>query len=355
MRILHVHREFEPASSGVARHIDGLARACARAGHAVMVYAPRIKADGTSCPSCRTGLFARIRAADIVHVHAARSILALGATILARLCDRPVVYTPHCYYDQGGVLKRLAKGLWDRTAERLIYALARSVILLDEAWRVDVGGRGLGGDHIRIVPNCIDHEAIMARRPPMVTRIAGAPSLIHIGRLAAVKRLEDAIRALAEPGLEAAVLHLVGKGPEEIGLRALVEEIGVAQRVIFHGWLDDAATVTLLVGSDLSLLPSATEGLPTALLEALLLGVPVVASDIAGNRAILDPVGLNATHRVGDPADLARAVREWQALGLPEEVPHKVVALFSWASRAGDILALYGAPPPKPETEGDKE
>lgn len=343
MKILHVHREFEPASSGVARHIDGLARACAQAGHEVLVYAPLVKADATSCPSCRTGLLRQIKASDIVHVHAARSSLALGATILARLCGRHVVFTPHCYYDQGGWLKRLAKGLWDRTAERLIYALAGSVILLDEVWRADVQRRGLGGDHIRIVPNCIDHAAILGRRPETVTKASGAPSLIHIGRLAAVKRLGDAIHALAAPGLEGAMLHLVGKGPEEHALRALAAQMAVSDRVVFHGWLDDAAAAVLLAGCDVSLLPSAAEGLPTALLEALMLGVPVVASDIPGNRAILDPVGLDATHRVGDPADLAQAILLWQGRDLTEDIRRKVVAQFSWSSRAGDILTIYGA------------
>lgn len=344
MKVLHVYKEFHPDASGVARHIDGFLRSAARLGVKATILAPSIAPQAADAPyAVRRGglraLAAAVAAADVVHVHGARVPIAAAAAAVARGFGRPVAYTPHCYYDDR---RRAAKWLWDQGPERALLAGAGAVFLLDTAWRDYLAGRGLPIGRCRIVPNCILAAAVAMRRPDLApARLAGCPSLISIGRLDPVKRLDDAIAALSLPGLETAVLHLVGRGNDQPRLEHLAIAAGVAGRVIFHGWLDDEEATALLLGADLALLPSEREGMPTAMLEALLLGVPILASDIPGNRAVADPTGWTALHPLADVAALAEGIRSHAGRAVPPDVRAAVAGRFSWEARAPDIVGAY--------------
>src|SRR4029450_1416119 len=78
----------------------------------------------------------------------------------------------------------------------------------------------------------------------------------------------------------------VGRGAEERTLRALARSLGLGGRAVFPGEVVDAARV--FPGLDVYAAPSAKEGLPLAVLEAMALGVPVIASDIPAHR---EPLG----------------------------------------------------------------
>lgn len=341
MKVLHVYKEFRPQTSGVARHIDGLLRAAAPLGVAGAVLAPlaAVAEDGTY--AVRTGgiaaLPAAVAAVDVVHVHGARTPIAAAAAAVARALRRPVAYTPHCYYDDR---RRGAKWLWDHGPERALLASSAAVFLLHQAWRDYLAGRGLPVARSRILPNCVLAAAVLARRPRQPPpRLSGVPALISIGRLDPVKRLDEAIAVLGQPGLDAAHLHIVGQGADRPRLEA--RAAGLPGRVHFHGWQDDAAATALLLGADLALLPSEREGMPTVLLEALLLGVPVVASDIAGNRAIAGPVEWPGLYPLGDLAALAAAICRHAGGGVPAAVREAVAAGFAWESRAADVVGAY--------------
>ena len=82
------------------------------------------------------------------------------------------------------------------------------------------------------------------------------------------------------------VLLLVGDGPEREALENQSKALGIANRVVFAGYRKDA---TLLLGvMDLFILPSRSEGLSIALLEAMSIGVPVLVTDVGENRVVLN-------------------------------------------------------------------
>jgi len=341
MRILHIYKEYHPRRSGVARHIAGIAHSIRSLGIVCSVFA--FTGDADDVELYQGGwwrLIRAIRAADIVHVHGGRMVLAVLGTLLACGFRRPVVYTPHCYYDHGGWGRRLLKRLWDRLAEPWVIARARVTIQLDRSWIADAQRRGWPTERMVVLPNCVLAAGLPAQRPAR-GRLAGQPALLSISRLDPVKRLNDAIASLSQPGLAGAVLHVVGVGPADAALRHQAEAQGVADRVVFHGWLDDAASHELLAACDLFLLTSEREGLPTAMLEALAAGVPVLASDIAGNRAIGDAVGWAAWHPVGDVAALAVGIRHWAGARVPDAVCVAVRTHFTWEARIQELADLY--------------
>lgn len=348
MRIVHVYKDFAPqgGGGGVARHIHGLAVLAVQAGHSLRVAAPLAEpAQEAGYAALRTpwpGLWRQVGWADVVHVHGARTPVAIWAALLARLRGKPVVYTPHCYYDDDPVLaKRLGKRCWDRVAEAWLLRGADRVVLLSAYWLDYLRGRGMPPARPLLLPNAV-LQAGLPGRPAAAPALEGAPVLLSVGRLDAVKRLHDAIAALAEPGMEKAVLHLVGRGPDRARLQACAEALGVADRVRLHGFVADEDVAAMAAAADVFVMPSAVEGMPTVLIEMLLLGCPVVASDIPGNRAILAEVGLQAAlYPVGDVGALVGCVARERYRPVEPPTAALVRAGFTWEGLRPRVLALY--------------
>jgi glycosyltransferase involved in cell wall biosynthesis len=157
-----------------------------------------------------------------------------------------------------------------------------------------------------------------------------AVHLCMVGRLHPVKRHDLALQALAilkRTTRRTYILHVVGDGPEESRVRALIVELGLTECVLMHGWVED--THPIVTRCSMSILCSDTEGFPNSIVESLAAGVPVVATDcVSGPRELLAPGEdlekdlalrdgiLPAAHgvlvRMGDAAALARGI-EYQA------------------------------------------
>jgi glycosyltransferase involved in cell wall biosynthesis len=114
-----------------------------------------------------------------------------------------------------------------------------------------------------------------------------APLAVYTGRLHADKGLLDLVNAwrpIAERW-PAARLWLVGEGPQREELFRRISDLDLRYRICLPGAFDD--TEQVLEAADMFILPSYSEGMSLSLLEAMAAGIPVVASDIAGNRALV--------------------------------------------------------------------
>ena len=126
--------------------------------------------------------------------------------------------------------------------------------------------------------------------PTEVTRAAtgtSTPTIICVANFIAYKGHEtllDALHVLADRGVAFRCL-LVGDGPERVSIERLVDGLGLNGRVDILGQRDDVPE--LLASAHLAVLPSYTEGLPNAVLEAMAHGLPIVASDVGGVRELL--------------------------------------------------------------------
>lgn len=164
------------------------------------------------------------------------------------------------------------------------------------------------------------------------------PLLVSVGALIPRKGQELVIRAL--PGLPGARLLLVGEGQDEAMLRALAAELGVAQRVHFLGLLDHDMLPLVLSAADAMVLPSASEGLANAWVEALACGTPLVITDVGGARELVtDPLaGVLVARNTG-------AVRDGVTRVLAEPRDRQAVAArverFGWTENARALAAYY--------------
>jgi glycosyltransferase involved in cell wall biosynthesis len=129
-----------------------------------------------------------------------------------------------------------------------------------------------------------------------------------VGDLNPEKRVADGLRAVAALGARAR-LFVVGDGPQRAGLEQLADSLG-GRRARFLGFRRDLPV--LLSAADVLIHPSSREGLPTVVLEAQALGVPVVGAAARGTADLLaDGAGL--TFPVGDVPALEAALRRLQA------------------------------------------
>lgn len=133
-------------------------------------------------------------------------------------------------------------------------------------------------------------------------------------------RIETIVRAVARlAATRPVVLHLLGGGSGEAGLRALVDDLGLAGCTQFHGRVDDAAMIALMQRSHVSVSVPRSDATSVSVLESMACGLPVVASDLPANRRWLDADALQiapscdaqtlAAHLTTLADDPARAAR----------------------------------------------
>ncbi len=181
----------------------------------------------------------------------------------------------------------------------------------------------------------------------------GPPRVLFAGRLIERKGLPVLLRALARVAREReVVLDLVGEGHERPRLERLAADLGLAERVRFHGWVSPEELDRLYRACTVFVLPSVvdshgdTEGLGVVLIEALRYRKPVIGSDVGGIPDIVEDGVSGLLVPPGDPEALAQALRRVLddpalARRLGEDGFQYVAQKFAWERIADEVAALY--------------
>jgi len=187
----------------------------------------------------------------------------------------------------------LAKPRWQRIWDRRTVHWARKVIF-NSAHVVDYGKKeeGIRDEQVVVIPNGVEDLQAMALPYRETTRAKlGLDSdtivLGAVGRLQAQKNQALLLRACA--GVRAASrswkLLVVGDGPDKTKLQHLASELGLGSQVM---WLGARADVErLLAAMDVFVHTADFEGMPNALMEAMAMGLPVIASEVDGARELI--------------------------------------------------------------------
>ena len=245
-----------------------------------------------------------LRRENFALVHSQTRHAHIFATRAARLADIPSVVHQQKTLE---ALSRRHRRIFNACLQR-----ASRVIALSAQTANDLQSEfGLPAEKFSVVPNAIDKE--MFRPAPdssQARRALGLPGggllMGTVARLHADKNhaaIIEALALLAARGQQASAVF-VGEGSLRGQLEALAKDRGVADRVIFAG--RQRPVVPWFHAMDAFVLPSTWEGQPLALLQALCCRIPVLASRIEGNTAILgaDDPGLFAPKDAAALADL---------------------------------------------------
>jgi N-acetylgalactosamine-N,N'-diacetylbacillosaminyl-diphospho-undecaprenol 4-alpha-N-acetylgalactosaminyltransferase len=209
---------------------------------------------------------------DITVSFLTRSNLATGLVMMKR--RRPWIIS-----ERTSTPAHLASALRQagtRAMMRIVYPRASRVIAVSRGVAAKLSsGFGVPGARIDIVPNPVDLEAVrnaaLDAGPPIEP-----PFVIALGRLVRVKNHALLLRAFARSGVPGKLV-IAGSGPEEDAILGLARKLGIADRLVLPGWLSNPYPA--LAAARLFALSSEVEGFPNALVEALALGIPAVATD----------------------------------------------------------------------------
>jgi glycosyltransferase involved in cell wall biosynthesis len=182
---------------------------------------------------------------------------------------------------------------------------AARVLVLGQVWEnFVITELGVPRDKITILPN-----AVAAPPPPPARPAATFCHIVMLGRLGPPKGLPELLEALGSDVLRDLPwrITLAGDGDAEPYRRDAAAR-GIAAKVIFAGWLDAPGVAGLLAEADILVLPSRSENLPVAVIEAMSYGVAVVTTPVGATPEIVRDEESALLVPVRDPAALARAL-----------------------------------------------
>jgi L-malate glycosyltransferase len=241
---------------------------------------------------------------DIVHGHLFDPTLV--AAVVSRLMGKPLVTTRH-HSDFIHTLQPPLKRRIYLSLETFVNRTARHIIAPALMVRkVLVEHEGVSPGRITVIPygqkaerfDSVSRELIAKTRAEL--GMGPGLSLVCVSRLSPEKGhrfLLEALDGLRKHGVDA-TLFLVGPGPLESEIRGQASRLGLEGRVRFLGWRDDA--LAIIGAADIVVHSSLQEALPSAVIEALMMARPLVATDVSG---VADVMGGGEHGFVVPPAD----------------------------------------------------
>jgi glycosyltransferase involved in cell wall biosynthesis len=196
-----------------------------------------------------------------------------------------------------------------------------------------------------MVENGVDLDTFTERR----FGPTGPPHFAYIGRLVDWKRVDLLLRAFAEAPSHFR-LEIVGDGPLRADLEAMASDLGIDARVTFRGPLSQPECAQVLAGCDALVLPSVYECGGAVVLEAMAVGLPVIATDWGGpaDYVVQDVTGFLVTPEGPDylvkhlAAAMLRLGHDRQlALRMGAAGRRRVEEVFGWEQKIDNITAIY--------------
>lgn len=355
----------QPVDGGVGRHVADLAGGLAQRDHEIVLCGPappvglrrlparvrHFRLELLRSPHPRADLAALWRLAtivrhtrpDVIHAHSSKAgALARAGRVLWP--GVPVVYTPHGYAFAGFFENRWER-LRYREIERLLAPLSTRVTCVCEAearLAATVGSRA----RVRVVYNGVDLPEPGPVDPRMAELARRGPVVCVLTQLRPGKGIETLIDAapIARASHPALQIAIWGDGPERDALRARAADGGIGEITHMLGSSDDP--VSALRGAAMLVHPSLAEAFPYAILEAMSVATPVLASDVGGIGEALGDERGGLLVAPGDPAGLAQAMiglldAPERAARIGEEGRQAVRLRFSRAAMVDRLEDIY--------------
>jgi glycogen(starch) synthase len=380
-RILLINYEFPPIGGGAGTATAGMARALAAMGCDTVVLTSRFRQQ----PRVETMHGFTVRRVRVVRRHADRcspaemmtfiisaAFSVIGLTRAWRpdltiaffgIPSGPVAWlvrtlrgTPYIVSLRGGDVPGFdcAPGisLYHRAATpvlRFLWRRAVAVVANGSGLR-DLAQQTMPSLRVPIIPNGVDAE----RHAPAPRRsVTATPRILFIGRLAFQKAPDVLLRALARISEKSFHCEIVGDGPDRAALEQQAQDLGLAERITFRGWVNREDLPGCYHSADIVVLPSRMEGMPNVVLEGMAHALPVVATDVPGTRDIVRDGETGRLVPVEDDAALAAALAqliEQPALraSMGDAARARIMAEHTWPQTAVAYLRLGGIEQPQP-------
>jgi glycosyltransferase involved in cell wall biosynthesis len=324
----------------------------------------RVRVDLAMLRSRLTGLVRLVRVAwstcrntDLVHLHGftKKSVVLV---VIARLLRKPLLLKLTLMGEDDGMTMRQRGGVLWRA-----YAGADRYVVTSPALMASLIEAGIPASRIEHIPNGVDvsrFRPVESREEQRALRqqlgLRDETLILFVGIIAAKKRPVLLFDAWAQLGSLTSSTALVFVGTTQSAyaeiaselvatIRARAAAFGLADRVTFTG--ETFATERYYRAADLLVLPSAREGLPNALMEAMASGLPCIASRLPGTTDVLIESGVDGLLvESGEVAPLAAALRSLltspdQAREIGRRARRRIETEFAIGRTADRHLGVY--------------
>jgi glycogen(starch) synthase len=357
---------FLPTVGGAELLLHSLAESLAERGHAVTVYAPRVRGRDNQLPttyrlrrysrpsSKRFGarqtlpwlLFqTREGKPDVLHCHGAYPAGYVGAAY-KRLTGSPMVVRPHG--------SDILPGEWiardRRLASRMRSALlvADAVVAQGESLVERLRFLGVPADRIRVIRNGV---RLPEAGPEPVPE---ASSVLAMGSLTPKKGFDLLLQAFAlvRQRVPQARLTIAGEGPERGRLCELARSLGLTEEVVFPGLVTGPAKAALFAQARVFVSSSRREPFGNATLEAMASGRPVVGTRVGGNIEMVEHGVSGLLVESEDPVSLATGMvcllEDTDQAAAMGRAAWRRAKTFSWDGMVDHYEVLYRELAPAP-------
>ena len=239
--------------------------------------------------------------------------LAVGLPV-ARLLKKPILMK----IAGSGEVPRMYKSRIGRQELRWLKRWAKKILILNEGMRQEAIDHGISSEHLLLMPNPVDTNEFSPGTPAEQRELReqfGIPEtasvVLYSGRLAPEKALPTLLDAFARvvKVVPNALLVLVGDGAVRVALVEQAKQLGLGESHIrFTGRVDPQDVPRWLKIATIFTLVSPSEGFPCALEEAMSTGIASVATDIPGNRQLVEDGLQSILTPVGDTKKIAESM-----------------------------------------------
>jgi glycosyltransferase involved in cell wall biosynthesis len=281
---------------------------------------------------------------DLIHAHTITPD-GFASVMFGHKFDLPVVCTVH----GSDVNIYPARSLATRWATKWALARVGRLIAVSAHLKANIF-RLVGDRQVEVVPNGADSGVFSSVSKDQARTKLGLPLqqeiLLFVGRLVEIKQIPVLLQAVRQLSRSNMHLYLVGDGELRGELMATAQQLGVAERCSFVGSRSHEEIPLWLSAADCFVLCSRMEGSPTVLPEAMMCGVPIVATAVGGIPEIITHRETGLLVSTGDSAALAEAVNLLLTdKMLAAEVSRRAAALalarFTWKANAEKTAAVY--------------
>lgn len=344
MRILVLIHEYPPVGGGGGRVAQDLCQRLAAAGHEIHLLTaqcgdlPALETQGNltveRLPSWRrepfradlkamTGyVLAALRRGlglvkswkpDVIHAHFAVPAGA-AAWAISVLTGTPYILTAHLGDVPGGVPEKTGKWFrWIFPLTPPIWRRARQVVAVSQFTR-QLARQSYPDVAVEVIPNGVDLKAL----DPGEIILQHPPRVVFAGRFMPQKNPLQVVRALAAVHDLPWQCEMLGDGPLKGAVQQEIAASGLQERIHLGGWVTPEQVLQAYARSDILFMPSLSEGLPVAGVQALAMGLALVVSRIGGWVDLVQEGQNGVMVAVDEPAGFSAALRD--LLGSPEKL-----------------------------------
>lgn len=271
-----------------------------------------------------------------------------AASLLGRWLRVPVTVTLR------GTEERHARDPALRPLLAQALAGASRVFAVSQSLRQVALALGQAPARVRVVGNGVDLDKFRAIDRQVARAALGLPAdalvLVSVGGLCERKGFHHVMACLpalqneGKAGQAVQLLVVGGPGPEgdwTDRLKALAAELGIAAQVRFTGPVASADLHRVLSAADVFVLATRNEGWANVFLEAMACGLPVVATDVGGNREVVATPALGSIVPFGDQGALTAALREALVRPWDRAAIRRYAEANTWDRRIDDLESEF--------------